>query len=177
MGDDLKSGRRPTILLVCTGNLCRSPMAVGLWREKLRREGMGDKYQVRSAGIWAAEGLPAAAYAIQVMAERGIDISHHRGHNLTLEDVEEADLILTMTKSHKEIITNQYPQAAGKTYLLSEMVGRKYDISDPYGSSLALYRSRCRFGGRAALPPPEGCGGEALRFWPAFSRQEELHRR
>ncbi|MFQ6057608.1 MAG: low molecular weight protein arginine phosphatase [Anaerolineae bacterium] len=131
-----------TILFVCTGNLCRSPMAVGLLKEQLKRHGRQGEYRVRSAGTWTLEGHPAAPYALQVMAERGLDIGDHRSHALTRGDVEAADLILVMTRGHQEAIEAEFPQARGKTYLLSEMVGQSYDIPDPYGASLAMYR-RC----------------------------------
>lgn len=129
-----------TILLVCTGNVCRSPMAAGFLREKLRQEGLEGKYIVRSAGVWALENQPPSAFACQVLAERGIDISDHRSHDLTLEDVEEADLILTMGQGQAEAIKVEFPQHAHKVYLLSEMVGRCYNIRDPYGGPLYEYR-------------------------------------
>jgi protein-tyrosine-phosphatase len=85
-----------TIIFVCTGNICRSPMAEAFLKRILAREGLATDYVVRSAGVWAANGRPASAYAIQVMTRRRIDISGHRAHSLTRADVEEADLILAM---------------------------------------------------------------------------------
>lgn len=129
-----------TILFVCTGNVCRSPMAAGFLREKLRREGLDREYRVRSAGVWAPENQPASPYARQVMAERGIDISDHRSHDLTPKDVEEADLILTLGRGQAEAISLEFPQHAHKVHLLSELADRQYDIPDPYGGSLSEYR-------------------------------------
>jgi len=129
-----------TILLICTGSICRSPMAVGFLREKLRQEGLEGEYRVRSAGVWALENQPPSAFACQVLAEWGIDISDHRSHDLTSEDVEEADLILTMEQGQAEAIKLEFPQHAHKVYLLSEMTGRRYNIRDPYGGSLLEYR-------------------------------------
>jgi protein-tyrosine-phosphatase len=129
-----------TILFVCTGNLCRSPMAMGFLRERLRRDGRQNDLQVRSAGTWTMDGHPASDHALQVMAERGLDISDHRSHLLTERDVEEADLILAMTQGHREAIEAEFPQARRKSYLLSEVVGRSYDILDPYLAPLAAYR-------------------------------------
>jgi len=136
------TGGRPIILFVCFGNLCRSPMAEGFLRERLRREGCEAEYQVRSAGTWASNGQPAADYAIQTMLERGIDISGHRSHSLAREDVAEADIILVMSAGYKEAIEFEFPESRGKTYLLSEMVGQSHDIADPYGGPLVGYR-RC----------------------------------
>ena len=132
-----------TILFVCTGNICRSPMAMGLLRERLREEGLeGDYYRVHSAGVWGLKSQPPTTYSRQMMAQRGIDISDHRSHDLTAEDVEEADLILTMERGQAEAIRLEFPQHAHKVYLLSQMIGRQYEIRDPYGGSLHEYR-RC----------------------------------
>jgi len=128
------------VLFVCTGNVCRSPMAAGLFYDKLVREGADGGVRIRSAGVWALHGFPASAYARQVMNERDLDISAHRGHNLTQADIDEADLILVMTKRHAEIIASDFKQSAGKVHLLSEMAGEPYDIHDPYGGSLSEYR-------------------------------------
>lgn len=129
-----------TLLIVCTGNVCRSPMAVGLLRDKLIREKMNQHVRVRSGGIWALEGQLASAYARQVMAEKDLDISEHRGRNLTQTVVDEADLILVMTRQHEQTIARNFDGDMGKVHLLSEMIGPAYDIQDPYGGSLPDYR-------------------------------------
>jgi protein-tyrosine-phosphatase len=131
---------RRTVIFVCTGNVCRSPMAAGLFYDKLIREKADGNVRVRSAGLWALEGQPASAYAAQVMSEHGLDISAHRGRNLTQSDVDEADLILVMTKRHADIIARDLCASPDKVHLLSDMTGVSQDIEDPYGGSLLDYR-------------------------------------
>ncbi len=130
-----------TILLICTANRCRSPMAAALLQDRLRREGLDGRYQVQSAGTWAIEDVPATAAARQVMAERGLDIEQHRSHNVSCADLERTALVLVMTQNHREALAAECPSARGKIFLLSEMAGVKYDIPDPYLGSLDSYRA------------------------------------
>lgn len=129
-----------TILFVCTGNVCRSPMAEGLFRAAMK--GRGD-YRVISAGLGAVDGQPPSTNAVLAARELGIDISAQRSRMLTRELVDEADYIFGMTHSHIETVMMLYPQAAEKTFLLREFdetldVFEK-DISDPIGGSLEIY--------------------------------------
>jgi len=115
-------------------------MAVGFLQEKLREAGLEGEYRVHSAGVWGLENQPPSTYALQMMAERGIDISDHRSHDLAPQDVEGADLVLTMERGQAEAISLEFPQHARKVHLLSQMAGRHYDIRDPYGGPLHEYR-------------------------------------
>jgi len=128
------------ILFVCTGNVCRSPMAAGLLRQRLADEGL-DNLQVTSAGVWAADGQRASENAIAVMAERGIDIGDHIAHTITADDVAEAELILVMGREHAQMIRSTWPQYGWKIHRLSEMAGGRQDVPDPYGGSIAEYRA------------------------------------
>jgi protein-tyrosine-phosphatase len=132
---------KKTVVFVCTGNVCRSPMAAGFFYDKLVREKAEGAVRVRSAGTWALEGQPASAYALQVMGEHGLDIGSHRGRNMTQSDVDDADLILAMTRRHSDFLGQQLQRTDGKVYLFAEMAGEAKDIADPYGGSLHEYRS------------------------------------
>lgn len=132
-----------TILFVCTGNLCRSPMAEGIFKDQLRRDGKDTLCQVRSAGTWTRDGLSASALAVEAMEEAGLDISSHRTHHLNGDDVAQASLVVVMARAHKEALLTEFPTAARKTLLLSELAGEVYDIFDPYGSDSLLVYRRC----------------------------------
>lgn len=108
-------------------------------KELLKAQGSVD--EVTSAGTWTVEDHPPSLLAVEVMTERGVDISSHRSHRLTQKDMEDADLVVVMTQGHKEILTLEFPQAKEKIYLLAELAGKSHDIEDPYGSdSLELYQ-------------------------------------
>jgi glycine hydroxymethyltransferase len=133
-----------TILFVCTGNVCRSPMAEGLFRHAVKGNG---RFRVLSAGVGAAEGQPPSPHAVRALKELGIDISRQRSRMLTPELVQEADYIFGMTHGHVDAVTLLFPQAVEKTFLLREFdetldVFEK-DISDPIGGSYEVYLN-CR---------------------------------
>ena len=124
------------ILFVCTGNTCRSPMA-----EAILKSRKIDGLEVKSAGIYAATGSEASAHAKKVLEDQQID-HNHSSNMLTVDSVRWADLILTMTISHKNAILQQYPDAAAKVFTLKEFTGENYDVDvvDPFGGNLAIYQ-------------------------------------
>ena len=127
------------MVLVCTGNLCRSPMAEAHLRAKLAREGLTDRVRVLSAGTHGIDGYPASDHAVSVLNDMGIDISGHRARSLTQDIIDHADLLLAMTDRHIEFIRRHFRRTEGKLYLLSEMVDEDFDIDDPYGGTRQEY--------------------------------------
>jgi RpiB/LacA/LacB family sugar-phosphate isomerase len=129
-----------TILFLCTGNVCRSPMAEGLFRHAVRGRG---EFRILSAGLGALDGQPPSPHSVQAMKEIGMDISGQRSRALTAELVRSADLILGMTHGHVDTVQLLYPQAAEKTFLLREfdetLEPYEKDIGDPIGSSYHVY--------------------------------------
>src|SRR5512143_818632 len=97
------------ILFVCTGNVCRSPMAAALFNARARRAGEDDRYTAVSAGTWALENQPASGYAHNVMAQRGIKIASHRARTVTRADLVSADVVILMTASHRDAISAEFP--------------------------------------------------------------------
>ena len=128
------------ILVICTANICRSPIAEGLIADRLNKQGLGD-WVIHSAGTWADNDRPVTRYSAEVMQEEeGLDIFAHRARMVTNEILSEADLVLCMTKNHAESLRVEFHDQASKIYLLSQMVNnRRYDISDPYGSAKPNY--------------------------------------
>ena len=84
------------------------------------------------------------AYAAAEMAQRGLDLTGHGASSITHDLVDGADLVLVMTRNHADALRTSFPRSAHKVHLLSEMVGKKYDISDPYGGSPAEYACSAR---------------------------------
>ncbi|AYN27977.1 low molecular weight phosphotyrosine protein phosphatase [Buttiauxella sp. 3AFRM03] len=122
-----------SILVICTGNLCRSPVAERLLAQLLPR------ITVHSAGLNASKGMLADSVMIELAEEKGIVLTDHRSKRFTPEKGLEYDLILVMETKQAEVINHQYPQLSGKCHLLTHWNGRA-DIPDPYRKSHELYR-------------------------------------
>jgi protein-tyrosine phosphatase len=109
------------ILLVCTGNICRSPMALGFLADRSGRL-LDGALIVRSAGTWARPGSPPTPEAEATAAERGIDISDHRSTPVSPDLIGWADLVITMTAEHRDEVLDMTPDAADRTFTLKELV-------------------------------------------------------
>lgn len=116
-------------------------MAGALFRQIVDEMGVGENWQVETAGTWGREGMMASEGAQAVMKVRGIDLSNHRSRIVDRGIIETADLVLTMERGHKEALQVEYPDLAGRIYLLSEMVGESNEISDPIGGPLSGYET------------------------------------
>jgi RpiB/LacA/LacB family sugar-phosphate isomerase len=129
-----------TILFLCTGNVCRSPMAEGLFRAAVAGRG---QFRILSAGLGALDGQAPTPHSVRAMRELGLDISGQRSRRLTAELVRSADYIFGMTHGHVETVALMYPKMAEKTFLLREfdenLETYEKDISDPIGGSYQVY--------------------------------------
>lgn len=123
------------IYFVCTGNTCRSPMAEAILKSKKL-----DNVSVRSAGIYAMEGGEMSGNAKEALDKEGI-FHNHISHSVTPEDLQWADLVLTMTAAHREFILQRFPNYVDKIYTLKQYVTpySSQDVSDPYGGDLPIY--------------------------------------
>ncbi|KAA5543117.1 protein tyrosine phosphatase [Roseiconus nitratireducens] len=129
---------KPVIVMVCTGNTCRSPMAETLMREMLRQKlGREDAVRVLSAGVAASTGQCASQQSIEVMGERRLDLTGHASQPLGDEIMNVADLVLTMTRSHRAAILAAWPEMQDRVFTLRLDGG---DISDPIGMPVDAYR-------------------------------------
>ena len=144
------------VLFVCTGNTCRSPMAETIFRGMLAQRlgcepnGVEDRgVIVVSAGVAALTGGRASEHATRVMADLGLDLTGHITQPLTESLVRYADVIYTMTESHRRAVVAQWPGAAERTSVLSR---EGSDVPDPIGGTLERYQ-RCAAQIQSALEP------------------------
>lgn len=144
------------ILFVCTGNLCRSVMAEGLFKNTLNKTGLN--FQVASAGTEALPGMAASDETIKLLNKKSIDVRSHRAKKLTREMILQADFIFVMEQIHRDLILEKIPAAKGKLFLLgdfyphSSKMEQSMGIPDPMGMSSTFYenvyeiiRNSCHF--------------------------------
>ncbi len=129
------------VWVVCTANICRSPMVHALLDHKLAAANLSESVEVRSAGVFAPPNMPASVYGVDVIAGRGLDLSRHRSTTLSVADVQGADLILVMEEAHRRHIAYRAPQHAHKVMLFRQLVGENEDLADPYGLEREAYEA------------------------------------
>ncbi|MGB8464893.1 MAG: hypothetical protein WCE49_08115, partial [Terrimicrobiaceae bacterium] len=136
------------VLFVCTGNICRSPMAEALFKKLLAGR---EDIRAQSAGVSAGRGMPASRHAIQALLADGVDLATFRSQPVSEELVRQATHIFVMTRDHKRLIELFFPEAVEKTYLLREFEPGAPDLPDPIGLGRDAYE-RCRDVVKRALP-------------------------
>lgn len=121
-----------SILVVCEGNICRSPMAAALLAHALPRA------VVSSRGLRAVTGAPAHPDAATLMRQRGLDLGSHRAVQLTPADCQAADLVLAMDTAQRRHLECLCPVAHGRIFRIGEYIGR--NVPDPYNRPMAAFR-------------------------------------
>ncbi|MDI3316820.1 MAG: low molecular weight protein arginine phosphatase [Bacillota bacterium] len=137
------------LLVLCDGNTCRSPMAEAL----IRRRAGGEGLEVRSAGLHAVEGAPAASLTREVLPEAREELERHRSRPVTAELADWADLVLTMTRRQRDEFRRRFPEAGERCFVLAEYanpdgwraaeeegVVETLEVADPVGADVSLYR-------------------------------------
>lgn len=122
------------IIVVCTGNICRSPIGEGLLKARLQ----GRNIDICSAGTGALVGYPADPMAVEVAADHGLDISAHRAQQATLPLLSAMDLVLTLDQGHSDWINAKYPQLRGRVHKILKW-RENADVEDPYRHPKAAF--------------------------------------
>lgn len=134
---------RMNVLVVCSGNICRSPVVEKMLSQKLK-EKAPEKFLFRSAGTIARNGDRASLFAIEVSKEIGYDLATHRSRRVTKNLMEWADIVLAMTADHLGDLHDMFPEETGKVYLFTsypeQLVDGQFGVDDPFGQSMEIYR-------------------------------------
>ncbi len=131
----------PSILVVCTANQCRSPMAAALLRRRLADSPHREGWRVTSAGTWVQPQAPAASLMQRVAQEWGIDLRGHQAQEVGEPLLADQDLVVVMERGQKEALAIEFPWVAPRLYLLSELAGPAYDVADPIDQAFDDYRA------------------------------------
>ena len=141
-----------SILIVCTGNTCRSPMAEILLRTAIENEPSLSNYNIQSAGIFAAQGQAASENAQKIIEKKSYDLSKHRSKQISQDLVDQSDLILAMTQSHLRALSSAFPESLNKMHLFRAFTKEsELDVMDPFGGNLIEYE-HCAHSIKTAIP-------------------------
>lgn len=130
------------IMFVCTGNICRSPMAHYYLQKIVNNNKLQNNFLISSCGTFANTGESSTLNAISSMEKYGVNLNKHRATNIEDIDIENYDLILCLTLSHKMTVLQLYPKLKGKVYTLKEYINPNdsyKNIDDPWGLSINVY--------------------------------------
>lgn len=133
-----------SIAFVCTGNICRSPMAHHYMQLKVKELKIEDKYIIDSFGIYANNGDKATDNAIMAIKEYGVNMQNHRAKNISDIDITLYDLIICLTNQHKQSVISLYPSLKDKVLTLKEYVDPNVnykDVDDPWGYNINIYKA------------------------------------
>ena len=144
------------ILFICTGNTCRSPMAEVIASNMAENTGIS----FSSAGLSAWDGALASTHSRECAKNLKLSLENHRARSLNQKILNESNLVLTMTKAHKDYILHTFSNAAGKTYTINEYAGEEGEVSDPYSLGYNEY---------------EKCAGELTRLITIASGKWKLN--
>lgn len=135
-----------SVLFVCTGNICRSPLAEVLFADYVRRRGLADHFDTSSAGTYALNGNPATGEAQRAARQWGLDLSSHRAREVRKSIMDDSDYVFGMTRGHCLELARDYPEYENKIYLALLFPGRfsrhqpeGIDVPDPIGQSVDYY--------------------------------------
>jgi len=131
-----------SILFVCTGNTCRSPMAEGLMQAKIEKLGLKGTFRISSAGVAASAGSPASKETLQLLNSHGIQFDDFQSTQLTKYHLDENDYIFCLSRMHKDAFCRPHPEYREKTLLVGEFLnnGETKDIADPFGLGTKAYK-------------------------------------
>lgn len=150
------------VIFICTGNICRSAMADGYLKKRLKDLELEDKVKVTSAGTHTLGDEEATEFAKKAIANYGADIKEHKSTAIAKSNILDADFVLVMTNRHKQDVLAKYSDIAHKVHLMKEYVENDgyTDIDDPWGFSFNIY---------------EKCAKEIVECTEEFIKRELLN--